>query len=99
VTWATFHTSWGDIHLGPANALEALRLLGGGAFLPVHWGIFNLAPHAWDEPAETPLRLAPRQGVHQLMPRLGEAVSRCRWRAWRPDGVRSAAGRVWRPRP
>jgi len=26
-----FHPSWGDIHLGPVNALEALRLLGGGA--------------------------------------------------------------------
>src|SRR5439155_751086 len=25
-----FHPSWGDIHLGPANALEALSLLGGG---------------------------------------------------------------------
>ena len=28
-------------------------LLGGGRFLPVHWGTFNLALHAWDEPAET----------------------------------------------
>jgi L-ascorbate metabolism protein UlaG (beta-lactamase superfamily) len=69
-----FHPSWGDIHLGPTNALEALRLLGGGAFLPVHWGTFSLALHAWDEPAETLLALAPRQGVHLLMPQLGEAV-------------------------
>lgn len=69
-----FHPSWGDIHLGPVNALEALRLLGGGAFLPVHWGTFSLALHAWDEPAETLLQLAPRQGVHLLMPRLGEAI-------------------------
>ena len=38
-----FHPSWGDIHLGPENALEAYELLGGGAFLPVHWGTFNLA--------------------------------------------------------
>ena len=38
-----FHPAWGDIHLGPENALEALALLGGGAFLPVHWGTFNLA--------------------------------------------------------
>ena len=26
-----FHPSWGDIHLGPENALEALALLGGGS--------------------------------------------------------------------
>jgi L-ascorbate metabolism protein UlaG (beta-lactamase superfamily) len=69
-----FHPSWGDIHLGPVNALQALDLLGGGAFLPVHWGTFNLAPHAWDEPAETLFSLAPARGVQLVMPRLGEAV-------------------------
>jgi L-ascorbate metabolism protein UlaG (beta-lactamase superfamily) len=69
-----FHPSWGDIHLGPGNALEALSLLGGGAFLPVHWGTFALAMHAWDEPAETLLALAPAKGAQLLMPRLGEPV-------------------------
>ena len=69
-----FHPAWGDIHLGPENALEALRLLGGGAFLPVHWGTFSLAMHAWDQPDEVLLDQAPRQGVHLLMPQLGEAV-------------------------
>ncbi len=69
-----FHPAWGDIHLGPVHALQALQLLGGGAFLPVHWGTFNLAMHAWDEPAETLLQLAPRQGAHLLMPQLGQAV-------------------------
>ena len=58
-----FHPSWGDIHLGPQHALEALALLGGGAFLPVHWGTFSLALHAWDEPAETLLEQAPPRGV------------------------------------
>ena len=37
-----FHPTWGDIHLGPENALKALELLGGGAFLPVHWGHVQL---------------------------------------------------------
>jgi L-ascorbate metabolism protein UlaG (beta-lactamase superfamily) len=69
-----FHPAWGDIHLGPEHALEALQLLGGGTFLPVHWGTFSLAMHAWDEPAETLLQLAPRQGVQLLMPMLGAAV-------------------------
>jgi L-ascorbate metabolism protein UlaG (beta-lactamase superfamily) len=69
-----FHPAWGDIHLGPENALEALRLLGGGAFLPVHWGTFNLAIHAWDEPAETLISLGPKRGVQLCMPRLGEVI-------------------------
>ncbi|PRP71624.1 hypothetical protein BUE93_06475 [Chromobacterium amazonense] len=68
------HPAWGDIHLGPDNALKALELLGGGAFLPVHWGTFNLAMHAWDAPAETLLASAERRNVRLLMPRQGEAV-------------------------
>jgi L-ascorbate metabolism protein UlaG (beta-lactamase superfamily) len=69
-----FHPAWGDIHLGPGNALKALELLGGGPFLPVHWGTFSLAMHAWDEPAETLLQLAPRAGARLVMPRLGEPI-------------------------
>jgi L-ascorbate metabolism protein UlaG (beta-lactamase superfamily) len=69
-----FHPAWGEIHLGPENALEALALLGGGRFLPVHWGTFNLAIHAWDEPAEALLALAPKRSAHLVMPRLGAPV-------------------------
>lgn len=68
------HPSWGDIHLGPHNALQALALLGGGPFLPIHWGTFALATHDWDEPAETLLVRAPLQSVRLLMPQLGEPV-------------------------
>jgi L-ascorbate metabolism protein UlaG (beta-lactamase superfamily) len=64
-----FHPAWGTIHLGPENALKALDLLGGGVFLPIHWGTFNLAIHAWDEPAETLLHLG--RNVPLVMPRLG----------------------------
>jgi L-ascorbate metabolism protein UlaG (beta-lactamase superfamily) len=68
-----WHPAWGDIHLGPENALRAHALLGGGALLPVHWGTFNLAIHAWDEPAETLVKLAPTDAP-LLMPRLGQPI-------------------------
>jgi len=69
-----FHLAWGDIHLGPDNALKALQLLGGGTFLPVHWGTFSLAMHAWDQPAEVLFDLGAKRGVPLLMPRQGEPV-------------------------
>jgi L-ascorbate metabolism protein UlaG (beta-lactamase superfamily) len=69
-----FHPSWGHIHLGPERALDALTLLGGSTFLPVHWGTFALALHDWDQPAETLLTLGPKKGADLLMPRLGEPV-------------------------
>src|SRR5882762_4247051 len=69
-----YHPAWGDIHLGPQNALKALTLLGGGTFLPVHWGTFSLAMHAWDQPAEELLSVGEKTGVQLMMPRLGEAI-------------------------
>jgi L-ascorbate metabolism protein UlaG (beta-lactamase superfamily) len=83
-----FHPAWGDIHLGPENALEAFRLLGGQRLLPVHWGTFNLAMHPWDEPAEVLLQRGPGEAL--LMPRLGEAAEPTRVGApepwWRARG-------------
>ena len=98
-----FHPSWGDIHLGPENALKAHALLSGGTFLPVHWGTFSLALHAWDEPAETLLARAPHYGAPLLMPRLGEAVEPAhagRVTPWWRSGQRSTVGEpVQAPEP
>ncbi len=66
-----FHEAWSDIHLGPENALKAHALLGSGLFFPVHWGTFNLALHAWDQPAELLVSLAEQQRVRLVTPELG----------------------------
>ncbi len=83
-----FHPSWGDIHLGPDNAAIAHRYLGGGPLLPVHWGTFQLALHAWSEPAERLLALAAANEIPLLTPRLGAPLEPARppapdpwWRA------------------
>lgn len=94
-----YHPAWGDIHLGPENALKALALLGGGRLLPVHWGTFSLAMHAWDQPAEELLKLGEKSGAQLLMPRLGEAIEP--ERAERPEPwwrqVDTVARRVPKP--
>ncbi|NNC22080.1 hypothetical protein HJC22_40950 [Corallococcus exiguus] len=69
-----FHPSWGGIHLGPENALKAHAMLGGGTLMPVHWGTFNLALHAWDEPVETLVKLATEQQVRLFTPGLGRSL-------------------------
>jgi L-ascorbate metabolism protein UlaG (beta-lactamase superfamily) len=68
------HPAWGSIHLGPDNALVAHRMLGGGTLMPVHWGTFDLALHAWNEPAETLITRGAPLGVHLITPRLGLPV-------------------------
>jgi L-ascorbate metabolism protein UlaG (beta-lactamase superfamily) len=83
-----YHPAWGDIHLGPEHALEAHAMLGSGTLHPIHWGTFNLAMHAWDQPIETLTALAPSRGVSLVTPRLGQPVEPSRvdgvtpwWRA------------------
>jgi L-ascorbate metabolism protein UlaG (beta-lactamase superfamily) len=69
-----YHPAWGDIHLGPENALTALDYLGGGRLLPIHWGTFDLAVHRWDQPIETLTRIGAQRGARLIVPRQGEPV-------------------------
>jgi L-ascorbate metabolism protein UlaG (beta-lactamase superfamily) len=69
-----YDPAWGSIHLGPDNALIAHQMLRGKTLLPVHWGTFDLALHAWDQPAERFAVRAARSGVHLVTPRLGRPV-------------------------
>jgi L-ascorbate metabolism protein UlaG (beta-lactamase superfamily) len=68
------HPSWGDIHLGPRGAVEAFERLGAKRLLPIHWATFQLAMHAWSEPAETLVTLASERSLHVLTPELGEPI-------------------------
>jgi L-ascorbate metabolism protein UlaG (beta-lactamase superfamily) len=44
---------WADIHMGPEGAVRSFRALGGqGLFMPIHWGLFDLALHPWQQPIE-----------------------------------------------
>jgi L-ascorbate metabolism protein UlaG (beta-lactamase superfamily) len=66
--------TWPDIHLTPEQAVRACTLVQGKLLLPIHWGTFNLAYHAWDEPAERVVAAAEAAGVPLVMPRPGESV-------------------------
>jgi L-ascorbate metabolism protein UlaG (beta-lactamase superfamily) len=67
---------WPEIHMTPEEGLRThLDLNGGvanGMMLPIHWGTFNLAPHAWEEPAERTFAAAREVGVRLAMPVPGE---------------------------
>ena len=71
-----WHPAWGNIHMGPDNAMRTHKLLRGKTFMPVHWGTFNLALHAWDEPIKRAIELAAQEDVQLLSPTLGQTVHR-----------------------
>jgi len=66
--------AWIDIHLEPEDAVQAALATKSKVLLPVHWATFNLAYHAWTEPAERVLVSAVEAGVELRMPRLGQWV-------------------------
>jgi L-ascorbate metabolism protein UlaG (beta-lactamase superfamily) len=65
--------TWPDIHLDPEQAVHVTRHVKARVLLPIHWGTFNLAFHAWDEPAERVVVAAREAGVTLAMPRPGES--------------------------
>jgi L-ascorbate metabolism protein UlaG (beta-lactamase superfamily) len=65
---------WLDIHMSPEDAVRAHRELRARRLFPVHWGTFNLAFHAWDEPIRRTLAAARTSQVEVLTPRVGEII-------------------------
>ena len=42
---------WASIHMGPEGAVRSFHALGGhGLLMPIHWGLFDLALHHWQQP-------------------------------------------------
>jgi L-ascorbate metabolism protein UlaG (beta-lactamase superfamily) len=86
--------SWPDWHMGPEQAIAAHQMLQGRVLLPVHWGLVNLAFHAWTEPIERALVAAQKAGVTITQPRPGESLepeARPEPSRWWPDIPRQTA--------
>ncbi len=67
-----YGTYWADIHMGPDNASNAHIALKGKIMMPIHWGTFNLAPHAWYEPIERLVQYGKDKKIKLFIPKPGE---------------------------
>ncbi|MFD6857110.1 MBL fold metallo-hydrolase [Rhodococcus sp. NPDC060090] len=77
---------WPDIHMNPEEAVRTHLDLGGterrdSLLVPVHWGTFNLAFHAWSEPIARLLPAAQENNVATAVPMPGQRVDVSRPRA------------------
>ncbi len=82
-----YDRAWPDWHMGPEQAVLAHRIVGGRLFLPIHWGLFDLANHAWAEPMQRVMTASQRWSVEVASPRPGETI----------DGLSPPAPRAWWP--
>jgi L-ascorbate metabolism protein UlaG (beta-lactamase superfamily) len=66
--------TWQEIHMSPEDAVRVHTDVGGRLLLPIHWGTFNLANHAWNEPAERLFAAARAATIQFVIPKPGELV-------------------------
>lgn len=67
-----FDELWDGIHLGPEGAARAFEALGSsGMLMPIHWGLFDLALHAWRQPIERLVELADEKKIKLWAPEPG----------------------------
>ncbi|MET0385563.1 MAG: MBL fold metallo-hydrolase [Polyangiales bacterium] len=66
--------TWHEIHMSPEDAVNTHRDVRGKLMLPVHWATFNLANHAWNEPAQRFTAAADAKHIDYTVPRPGEFV-------------------------
>jgi len=67
-----FNELWKSIHLGPDDAAQAFAAMGAsGLLMPIHWGLFSLALHAWRQPIERITEIADSSGIKLWSPTPG----------------------------
>lgn len=83
-----YNPDWAQVHMFPAETVQAHMDLTGNAMLPVHNGTFKLAFHTWYDPLEQVTTLAEEKGILVQTPIMGEQVSvdAPKWfeKWWRP---------------
>jgi len=65
---------WPLIHMMPEETVQAAIDLKTKSLLPVHWGKFSLALHAWDEPIKRILDKAKELNMKVLTPKIGQPL-------------------------
>jgi L-ascorbate metabolism protein UlaG (beta-lactamase superfamily) len=62
VETGAYDPQWPDVHMQPAESLQAHLDLRGKVMLPIHNGTFDLALHAWHDPFDRITELAVAHG-------------------------------------
>lgn len=69
-----YDPAWRDVHMLPEDTIQAVADLRAKVFMPVHWGMFCLAPHQWFDPVETIYVLAKARNIDLYTPKLGQVM-------------------------
>lgn len=71
---AQYDVNWPEVHMFPEEAIQATQTLGAKVAMPIHWGAFTLANHAWDDSVERFVAAGEKAGLQIVTPQLGETM-------------------------
>lgn len=69
-----YNENWPDVHMHPEETIQAHLDLNGQLLVPVHWGMFDLALHHWNEPVTRTHKMAKDWEIPFFSPKLGQIV-------------------------
>jgi L-ascorbate metabolism protein UlaG (beta-lactamase superfamily) len=69
-----YDPQWALIHMQPEQSVQAALDVRARAMLPVHWGAFTEAHHAWNNSVKRATAAAARQHLSLTTPELGQPV-------------------------
>jgi L-ascorbate metabolism protein UlaG (beta-lactamase superfamily) len=70
-----YNKLWADVHMIPEESVQAGMDVKAEKIIPIHWGSYRLANHAWTEPVERFAAKANELGVSILTPQIGENIN------------------------
>lgn len=65
---------WADIHMFPDEIIKTMIDLKSEYLLPIHWAVFDLAMHPWQESINYVIEEANKSNVKLITPKIGEKV-------------------------
>jgi len=67
-----YNEEWANIHMMPEETVQAAVDVKAAVAMPIHWGAFTLALHAWVEPPVRMAKKAEELGMPIATPKIGE---------------------------
>ena len=71
---AQYDMGWAETHMFPEQAVQAAADAHAEWLIPVHWGVFSISNHAWNEPPRRVAEAARDQRINLATPRIGQIV-------------------------
>jgi len=69
-----YNEKWANIHMAPEETTQASIDVKAKVMMPIHWGAFSLALHAWDDPIIRVSKKAKELQLPMSTPKIGEEI-------------------------